>query len=51
MKSRILEQDHEDLLKINRALSPEERIKAFYHHSQLLTYLFLAGKEKKPKDI
>ena len=51
MKSAILEQDHEALIKLNRSLSPEERLLAFFHHSQLLCQLSLArlvdGKSNK----
>ena len=42
MKSTILEQDHKALIELNRSLSPEERLLAFFHHSQLLTQLSLA---------
>ena len=49
MKSAILEQDHQDLVKLNRSLSPEERLLAFYHHSYLLIHLYLAGKKNKQK--
>lgn len=44
MKSTILQQDHHDLIKLNRQLSPEERLMAFYHHSQLLCQLSLVKK-------
>ena len=46
VKSKILLQDHQDLVKLNQSLSPEARLVAFYHHSRLLCLLSLAGKEK-----
>ena len=42
MNSLILKQDHDALIKLNRSLSPEERLLAFFHHSYLLTQLSLA---------
>ena len=42
MNSPILKQDHDALIKLNRSLSPEERLMAFFNHSQLLTQLSLA---------
>ena len=48
MKSKILEKDREALIKLNRSMSPEERLMAFFHHSQLLAQLSLArGKKMK----
>ncbi|GEM_PF-6170406 len=51
MKSRILEQDRNDLIALNRILSPQERLEAFYHHSQLLSQLSLVRKASKKKAI
>ena len=50
MKSKIIEQDHDDLIELNRALSPEERIEAFYQHSQLLVQLSLTRKADAKQD-
>lgn len=50
MQSRILQQDHQDLIKLNQSLSPEERLIAFYHHSFLMAQLALAGKVEKRQD-
>jgi len=50
MKSAILQQDRDDLIKLNRSLSPEERLVAFYHHSQLLIQLSLVGKAKRKQE-
>lgn len=47
MKSKILQKDHEDLIKLIQSLSPEKRLEAFYRHSQLLIQLSLARKEKE----
>jgi hypothetical protein len=51
MKSKILEQDHNELIKLNRQLSGEERLMAFYRHSQLLTQLSLCRKSDRIKDL
>ncbi len=51
MKSRILQQDHHDLIKLNQSLSPEERLVAFYYHSQLLSQLSLIRKVERKQDI
>lgn len=51
MKSPILQQDHDDLIKLNQSLSPEERLVAFFHHSRLLSQLSLVRKVKKNQDI
>ncbi len=51
MNSRILQQDHQDLIRLNRSLSPQERLKAFYEHSRLLGQLSLVRKAGKTKDL
>lgn len=51
MKSSILQEDHNDLIRLNRALSPEERLVAFYHHSYFLKQLSLVRKAGKKQDI
>ena len=51
MKSKILEQDHNELIKLNRQLSGEEKLMAFYRHSQLLTQLSLCHKSDRKKDL
>ena len=50
MDSRILQQDRKDLIQLNRALSPQERLEAFYHHSRLLSQLSLARGAGKKND-
>jgi hypothetical protein len=37
MRSAIIQQDHHDLISLNRSFSPEERLVAFYHHSFLVS--------------
>ncbi len=51
MKSKILEQGRNELIKLNRQLSGEERLMAFYRHSQLLTQLSLCHKSDQIKDL
>jgi hypothetical protein len=50
MESLILQQDRKDLIKINRSLSPEQRLEAFFHHSQLVIQLSLTNKINKKQD-
>lgn len=43
MHSKILQQDQDDLIRISKSMTPEERLEAFYNHSQLMTQVYLAG--------
>lgn len=50
MKSKIIQEDREDLIRLCKAMTPEERLVAFYNHSRLIcavnqkgTQLFLRG--------
>jgi hypothetical protein len=47
VKKSISERDREDLIKLNRAMSPEERLVAFYELSQSLERF---PKEKKKRN-
>jgi len=47
MESLILQQGRKDLIRISRSLSPEQRLEAFFRHSQLLIQLSLANKSNK----
>ena len=49
VKSKLIEKSREALIELNRSLSPEERMEAFYNHSQLLAQLFAAGKNNPDK--
>ena len=49
MKSKILQDDHDALIKLNQSLSSEEKLEAFYRHSQLLSQLYFLGQSKKSK--
>lgn len=53
MKSNILKQGYEALIKINKAITPQERLTAFYQHSRLMNQLARAGEKarKKPAQI
>jgi hypothetical protein len=42
MKSRLAEQAREERLEQERGLTPEQRLRAFMHHSQLMSQLYLA---------
>jgi len=50
MESLILQQDRRDLIKINKSLSPEQRLEAFFHHSQLVIQLSLANETNKKQN-
>ncbi len=43
MKSKILQKDHEDMIKLHRKMKPEERLMAYFHHSQLVQQFYQAG--------
>ncbi len=42
-KSEILQKDHEDLLLLYKRMKPEERLMAYFRHSQLITQIYQAG--------
>jgi len=44
MESNVLKKDHQALIDLSRAMSPEERLEAFYQHSQLLVQIQESGK-------
>jgi hypothetical protein len=44
MKSRLADQARQDQNNAVRALTPEQRLKAFLQHNQLVHELFLAGR-------
>jgi hypothetical protein len=44
MKSRLAEQARQERLEQERRMTPEQRLLAFMHHSQLMTQLYLAGR-------
>ena len=43
--SKIIEDDHAALVKAHKAMTPQERLMAFYHHSRLITTLATTGKK------
>lgn len=42
-RSAIIQQDYEDMVRRSRRMTPEERLVAFFHHSQLIHQLYQAG--------
>ena len=42
-ESELMRQDHEALREMSRRMTPEERLVAFFHHSQLVYQLSQAG--------
>ena len=42
-KSEIVQRDHEDLLLRSQRMRPEERLAAYFYHSQLMAQLYQAG--------
>ena len=41
--SAIVQKDHDDLVELHRRMTPEERLAAFFYHSQLIQQLRQAG--------
>ena len=41
--SEILQKDHEDMIALYQRMTPEERLLAFFHHSQLTHQMYRAG--------
>lgn len=42
-KSKLLQQDRDNLVARAKRMTPEERLTAFFHHSQLIYQLYQAG--------
>lgn len=49
MKSKVLKQDRQDLIKISQSLSGQERLLAFLNHNQLLAQFSLNKNIKRNK--
>jgi len=47
MKSNAITQDREALLRLSKAMTPKERLVAFFKHSRLVCRLSLAGKLRR----
>ncbi len=47
MKSKILQKNHEELVDICRAMSPEDRLLAFLNHSKLIHQIYQSGVEHR----
>jgi|GEM_PF-2056530 len=43
MTSDILKKDHEALIRLHKAMTPEQRLVAFLNHSRLIHQLYRAG--------
>lgn len=41
--SAIMRQDHEDLVLLSKRMKPEERLVAYFNHSQLIHQIYQAG--------
>lgn len=42
-KSEVLHKDHEEMIALYKRMKPEEKLTAFFHHSQLMNQLYQAG--------
>lgn len=42
-KSSLLQKNHDELVALNKKMTPKERLVAFFNHSQLVSRLFEAG--------
>ena len=49
MKSALRQKDHEDLIRIHKKMTPEERLIAFYNHSRLMAQIYQAGIQSRLK--
>jgi len=47
MYSKLIKQDQQALLEINKAMSPQERLMAFYYHSRLMSKLALSVPKRR----
>ena len=43
MESKVLQQDHQDLVTLCKGMTPEERLVAFFNHSRLVNEVYQAG--------
>jgi len=43
MQSAIIQQDHEDMARRLRRMTPEERLVAYANHAQLMNQMYQAG--------
>ena len=43
MKSKILQKEKDELVKLYKSMSPEQRLAAFFNHSFLMYHLAQAG--------
>jgi len=42
-KSEVLHKDHDEMIALYKRMKPEERLVAFFNHSQLIHRLYQAG--------
>ena len=49
MKSKILQKDQDDLIKLSQKMTPEERLVAFFNHSHLMSKIQKAGQRARFK--
>jgi hypothetical protein len=49
MKSHVLTKDQQDLIKLSKAMTPQERLIAFLNHSRLGHRLYREGKQHRLK--
>jgi hypothetical protein len=42
-RSKIAQKDRDDMLALCKRMTPEERLAAFFHHSQLVHQIYEAG--------
>ncbi|MDP3723841.1 MAG: hypothetical protein Q8R91_10180 [Candidatus Omnitrophota bacterium] len=42
-RSAIIQQDHEDMVRRSRRMTPEERLVAYANHAQLMNQMYQAG--------
>ena len=42
-KSEVLQKVHEEMIALYKRMKPEERLVAYFHHSQLISQIYQAG--------
>ena len=49
MKSKILQKQSEEVVKLCKKMKPQDRLVAYFHHSHLVNKMFQAGAKFRSK--
>ena len=47
MKSKIIQQDHDDLVRLSKSMTPQERLVAFFNHLRLMAEVHQKGLDSR----